>query len=370
MKPAAAVIELQRPASAPGMPASIVRNFFATIAILVSCLLHPTSGQVADGSSRLDEIVQSALANRQFMGAVLVVKDGRSLLDKAYGFADMGQRRPNSVNTRFPVASLSKQFTAAGILLLEERGKLRTDDAIVKYIPNVPPAWRKITIRHLLTHTSGIPGSAPLPGLVGAKPFAASPTGPNDPAIDGSLEFAPGSRFSYSNAGYRVLDHLIEKLSGQSYAEFLQTNIFDPLAMKETGFGGDCKAGMKGASGYAPLWPESGKSVSAPAAWDLCSTTHDLLLWEQGLFGGQMLSQTSLDKMTTPSSAGYGFGLWITRLDKQTTVIYHPGNISGFSSAMAYVPDSKLYVVVLSNIDGTAAPRVQSQLLDVARGID
>ena len=161
-----------------------------------------------------------------FMGSVLVAKDGKVVFSKSYGMADLEWNVPNSPTTRFNIASMTKQFTAASILLLEDRGKLKTDDLVKKYLPDAPSSWDKITIYHLLTHTSGIPDDA-------AKYEPGTP----DKLVfnDRPLSFQPGEQWAYTNLGYIVLGYLLERISGQTYEGFVQENIFRPLGDERLG---------------------------------------------------------------------------------------------------------------------------------------
>ena len=257
----------------------------------------------------------------RFMGSVLVAQDGKVLLDKGYGFANLEWDVPNTPTTKFRLGSITKQFTAASILLLEERGKLKVEDPVKKYMPNAPAAWDKITIFHLLTHTSGIPSFTGFSDYESHEAQAMTPGKLVEWFRDKPLEFEPGTKWNYSNSGYVLLGYLIEKISGQSYSDFVQQNIFTPLGMKDSGYDSNSAIIAHRAAGYAP-----GKSgpvnagfvhMSIPfSAGALYSTTEDLLRWEQGLFGGKVLKPESLAKMTTPFKQDYAFGLG--RLDAKT----------------------------------------------------
>src|SRR6201997_1179492 len=191
-------------------------------AAVCSAQEKPQPDQVA----RMEQIIQSYVADHKFMGSVLVARDGKTLLDKGYGFANLEWQVPNAPSTKFRLGSITKQFTAASILLLEERGKLKTDDPVKKYIPDAPAAWDKVTIYNLLTHTSGIANFTSFPD------YASTETAPTIPEKlvarfrDKPLEFQPGEKWNYSNSGFVLLSYLIEKISGESYAQFVEKNIF------------------------------------------------------------------------------------------------------------------------------------------------
>lgn len=320
----------------------------------------------------MDQVVRSYVDSKQFMGTILVAKDGKIVLDKAYGSANLEWDIPNTPDTKFRLGSVTKQFTAASILLLEERGKLSTDDLVKKYLPDAPAAWDKITIYHVLTHTSGIPNFT---GFSDYHTTQAQPSTPEKLVArfrDKPLDFEPGTKWSYSNSGYVLLGYLIEKISGQSYKTFVQENIFTPLGMKDTGYDSFTAVIPHRASGYMPArsGPRNADylDMTIPfAAGALYSTTHDLLTWEQGLFGGKLLSAASFKKMTTPFKDNYGCGLMIRDVNGHK-VIEHGGGIEGFNTHLAYYPDDKLTVVVLGNINGPVPSMLSGKLAAVSFG--
>ena len=293
--------------------------------LVVTLLLAGTSlAQNVD--TRMDQIVQSSVANKQFMGAVLVARGNDVLFSKGYGSANLEWQIPNTPSTKFRLGSVTKQFTAASILLLEERGKLKVDDPVKKYLPDAPAAWDKMTIFHVLTHTAGIANFTNFPDYQSTEAIPTTPEKLVARFRDKPLEFQPGDRMNYSNSGYVLLGYLIEKVSGQTYEKFLQENIFTPLGMKDSGYDSNSAVIARRASGYTPgpNGPVNAGFVhmSIPiAAGALYSTTEDLLKWEQGLFGGKVLSAASLQKMTTPFKNDYAFGLEVhTRTDARGSI--------------------------------------------------
>src|SRR6476646_4283937 len=323
-------------------------------------------------TARMEQVVQSYVPAKQFMGTVLVAQDGKVLLDKGYGFANLEWQVPNTPTTKFRLGSITKQFTAASILLLEERGKLKIEDPVKKYMPDAPAAWDKVTIFHLLTHTSGIPSFTSFPDLPKRQLEAMTPQQLVDWFRDKPLEFEPGTKWNYSNSGYVLLGYLIEKISGQSYADFVQQNIFTPLGMKDSGYDSNSAIIERRAAGYAPgkNGPENAGFVNMTvplSAGGLYSTTEDLLRWEQGLFGGKLLSPASLAKMTTPFKEDYAFGLGVSSQGGHKAIT-HDGGIQGFNTSMIYYPDEKLVIEVLANINGPAAGQIAAALGKVAHG--
>jgi CubicO group peptidase (beta-lactamase class C family) len=325
-----------------------------------------------DNVPRMEQVVQSYVANKTFMGSVLVVRDKTVLLEKGYGSADLEWDIPNSPTTKFRLGSITKQFTATSILLLEERGKLSIDDPVKKYMPDAPAAWDKVTIYNLLTHTSGIPSFTGFPDYEATERTATTPEQLVARFRDKPLEFQPGEKFEYDNSGYVLLGYLIEKISGQTYAQFVQDNIFTPLGMKDSGYDSNTAIIMHRASGYS-----KGKEgienagyvhMTIPfAAGSLYSTVEDLVRWEQGLFGGKVLSAASLQKMTTPFKSDYAFGLAVST-EKGRKAIEHGGGIEGFNTHLAYYPDDKLIVLVLGNLSGSAPGDIAHKLAAVAHG--
>lgn len=328
----------------------------------------------AQDVSRMDQVVQSYVSEKKFMGSVLVARGDETLFSKGYGSANLEWNIPNSPNTKFRLGSVTKQFTAAAILLLDERGKLKIDDLVRKFVPDAPAAWDKITLYHLLTHTSGIPNFTNFPDYRSQEPFPATPEQLVARFRDKPLDFQPGEKWSYSNSGYVLLGYVLEKASGESYQAFLQKNIFDPLGMKDSGYDSNSAVIKSRASGYAPSdnggFPLNAGFIhmSIPfSAGALYSTTEDLLKWERGLFGGKVLSLASLAKMTTPFKEDYACGVSV-RTIKGHKVIDHGGGIEGFTTFLAYYPESKTTVISLSNIGGPAPQEMTPLLAAIAQG--
>jgi CubicO group peptidase (beta-lactamase class C family) len=320
----------------------------------------------------MQQIISSFVDAKSFMGTVLVTKDGKPFIDQGYGSADLEWQIPDSPSTRFRLGSITKQFTAASILLLQERGKLNIDDPVGKYMPDAPAAWSKITIYNVLTHTSGIPSFTGFPDYRASEWKDTNPTELVGRFRDKPLDFEPSTKFFYSNSGYVLLGYLIEKVSGQTYADFLQQNIFTPLGMKDTGIDSNAAILPQRAQGYrrSPHGIEHDGYISMTipfSAGALYSTTGDLLKWEQALFGGKVLKPESLAKMTTPFKSDYGCGLFIRTVDGHKLVT-HGGGIEGFNTSLNYYPDDKLTVIVLGNLAGGAPDQIAGYIGKVALG--
>jgi CubicO group peptidase (beta-lactamase class C family) len=350
---------------------------FSLAGVAGACVLAGVTAlaQTADSAAvkeRLEVVAKSYTAGNAFMGTVLVAEGDHILLNQGYGMADLEWNIPNAPEVKFRLGSLTKQFTATLILLLQQDGKLHIEDPVAKYLPDAPKSWEKITLTNLLGHTSGIPN------FTNDKDFAAWGMSPHTVAEEIAffsnkpLEFEPGSKFSYSNSNYEVLGAVIEKVSGEKYGDLLRKRIFQPLGMQDTGLDTDELILPKRAQGYSPskdgLVHARSESMTVPwAAGSIYSTTGDLLRWERALFGGKVLNDSSLAAMTTAGKGNYGLGVGVVQ-QSGVTVIQHGGGIEGFNTQLAYIPDRKITVVVLSNVNGAAPGAMGSQLVDVAMG--
>ncbi len=338
---------------------NIHRCVLIVTALLLSLAVH------AQDTTRMDAVVTPLVDSRQFMGAVLVARGDQIVFNKAYGSANLEWKIANTPTTKFRIGSITKQFTSASILLLEQRGKLKLDDPIRKHFLDAPVAWDAITLKHLLTHTSGIPNFTNFPEYQKLKYLETPLSDVIALFKDKALEFKPGEKMAYSNSGYMLLGYVIEKASGMSYADFVQANIFVPLGMKDSGYDSNTLLIERRAAGYS----RKGEAIvnadfvhmSVPhAAGGLYSTTEDLLRWQRGLYGGKLLNKASLKKLTTPFKNNYAFGL-IVNPDKRK-VYSHGGGIEGFNTNLAYYPQTQTTVVALSNVNGGAPVEIVTKL--------
>lgn len=330
---------------------------------------------VAPLSERADAYLRAAIAYDQFSGAVLIARDGVPIFSRGYGMANYELGAPNSPETVFRIASLTKQFTAAAVLQLQERGRLNVADPICNYLDNCPAPWRTITIRHLLSHTSGIANYSSLPDWDERLSVAHyTPTELVALFRDLPLEFEPGSNFRYSNSGYFLLGLIIERASGQAYTAYLQEHIFVPLGMTQTGHYDERRLVSGLADGYD--WAANGfvraeylTNVVPSANGGLYSTVGDLLRWDQALYSNRLLSEQSLQAMFTPVRENYGYG-WIIQERLGRPFQGHSGSVAGFSTFLARFPSERLTVIVLSNSDRTSASKAALNLAAIALGED
>jgi len=309
----------------------------------------------AQDVARMDQVVQSYVSNGTFAGSVLVARGSDVIVSKGYGLANVEWNVPSSPSARFRVASITKQFTAAAILLLEERGRLKIDDLVKTHLPEAPATWDRMTLFHLLTHTAGFPGLQSPP--TGRQPPVESADGTVAGFVTAlmqrPLESQPGERFNYTNSGYLILGHLIQKLTGQSYETFIRENIFTPLGMKDSGL--DSPAVISRRAGSYTVTPnglvnasQASDRIVPNTAAGLYSTTEDLMRWQNGLYGGKVVSKASLQKMTTPFKGDYGLGVYIRTVDGRRAAT-HGGGAPPFAN-LTYFFDRGISVVVLGNL--------------------
>ncbi|MCM3904832.1 MAG: serine hydrolase [Pyrinomonadaceae bacterium] len=314
-----------------------------------------------------------------FSGAVLVAHDGRPVFREGYGLANHELSVTNTPKTRFRLGSVTKQFTAAAILLLEERGKLKVADPVNKYLSDWPKAWNKVTIHHLLSHTGGLPRLTTqvlldVSGLSRGTPLPFRSI--RDLYKPGEelqqLDFKSGEKFAYNNQGYIVLGLLIEKVSGKPYCEFMREQIFRPSGMTDT----DCEEPRvvlkQRASGYTGV---DGTIANAGyidmrfpgGAGAILSTVDDLLLWDRVLASDRLLSAGARDKLFTIVKSDYAYGWWVQTKFKRK-VEWHRGTVSGFMAMIARYPEEKLFIAVLSNFERTQVRAIATELAAIALG--
>ena len=291
--------------------------------------------------------------------AVLAVKDGKVILRKGYGMANLELGVPIKPEMVFRIGSITKQFTAVAIMKLAEEGKLSVTDDIKKYLPDYPTHGHTITIHHLLNHTSGIKSYTSVQEILSLMRKDMKPGELIDLFKNQPMDFAPGEQFLYNNSGYFLLGAIIEKVSGKSYEAYIDENIFKPLGMSSSYYGSNTRIIPLRASGY-----EKGEkgirnadylSMTLPyAAGSLLSTVDDLHRWYQALEAGKVLSQKSLEQMYTPTklnngkTQNYGYGWSLGTFSGEKT-IEHGGGINGFITDAVRVPEKKVFVTVLTN---------------------
>lgn len=341
-------------------------------ALVLACLAALTAAPAhAQDAERIGRIAQTAADANAFSGSVLVAHDDRIVLDQGYGFANREWRAANDGDTKFRLGSITKQFTAVAIMILNERGLVDLDAPVKTWLPDAPAAWDQVTVRRLLAHTAGVPNFTSFEDFQATKALPATIDGLIARFRDRPLDFQPGQGRKYSNSGYVLLTAIIEKASGQSYADFIAQNLLAPLGMNDSGYDTNAAILPRRASGYTP----GPRGVVNAAHWDmsipqgaggLYSTTHDLLKWQQGLYGGRLLRPASLKLLTTPVRDRYAFGVFVVEAGGDTTIA-HSGGLDGFNTYMAYDPDRRLTVIVLGNLNGPTPDLLGASLLALSR---
>jgi CubicO group peptidase (beta-lactamase class C family) len=348
------------------------------VTITSSPTVTATATAVSDDeiAARLDSLLTKLAAESDFTGSALVARGDNILISKGYGEADRAKKTPNTAQTKFRIASVTKEFTSMAILILQAEGRLNVHDRICNYISDCPSTWQAITIHHLLTHTSGIPDYYSSPGWENFTSMVMSPSDIITQFKDKPLDFQPSAGWKYSNSGYVLLGHIIEQVSGMTYGEFLQEKIFSPLKMMDSGYLGDVE-GM--AVGYAKVDTVTPAKFEDPsglfASGGLYSTTGDLYLWDKALYTDILISKELREVMLTPhadvplADNKYGYG-WFIGDTVGHPMVGHTGRIEGFTSFNAYYPEDKTAVVVLCNQWLCDVQSIGIQLTYIAFGLD
>jgi len=335
-----------------------------SIAVVISlaAATHVLYAQTAVGDGlmkKIDAVMSEVYKPGQPGAAIIVRKGGQTIFRKGYGLADLELQVPAEPDMVFRLGSVTKQFTAVSILMLAQEGELGLQDEITKFLPDYPTQGRKITVEHLLTHTSGIQSYTDLAEWLPLwrKDFTLKEL--IDLFKDKPMQFEPGERWAYNNSGYILLGAIIEKVSGKTYEAFVEANIFKPLGMKHTYYGSAERVIPRRVPGY-----QLGKGgfVNAPylsmtqpyAAGSLLSNIDDLAVWSEAVFSGRLVKKEWLEKAFAPyklksgESSGYGFG-WFTADFGGHRSVEHGGGINGFTSYAMTFPDDGLYLAILTN---------------------
>lgn len=342
-----------------------VKAVFAAVAVFAGfTAFAPFAAQAAPldpaQAKQIDETVAAFARDRLPGAVVLVARNGETVFRKAYGWSDIDRRQPMDPAVQMPIGSLTKQFTATAIMLLMEEGKLALGDSAALYLLDFAPQLKDVSIEQLLSHTSGVPDYT--------KSWRMwLPEFSNDISLHDllgrirgkSLDFAPGSRYEYSNSNYVLLGAIIEKVSGQSYGKFVEQRIFVPLDMRNTAYGGFERAAAMRARGYEAddgkfSAPRSVSTSLVYAAGGVVSSADDLARWDVAVSGGKLLKASSWQRVFTavpPSRYGYG---WSIGQLQGVAEYSHGGSIYGYTSFVARLPEQGLYVAVLANASGDA----------------
>ena len=365
---------------------SLVRSIVLVLSVCSTCsspLAAAQPSQTSDPArSDLESIVLAAYSADAPGAAVIVVQKGEILYRGARGLANLELGVPLRPESVFRIGSVTKQFTAAAILLLAEEGKLSISDPITKFLPDYQVQGRLVTIQHLLSHTSGIPNYTEVPAWRATLRNDVSVQQLVDIFQDKPFDFAPGERWKYDNSGYILLGAIIEKISGEKYADFLRTRIFEPLGMKNSRYEDLARLVPGRVAGYmreGTGWRNADYlSMSQPySAGAIISTVDDLARWNAAIEAGELLKPASWQRASTSFALAdgtltrYGAGWIIGRVGPIATV-EHGGGINGFNAYVLRAPAQQLYVAVLTNASPPQTPpqdlavKLAARVLNVA----
>jgi D-alanyl-D-alanine carboxypeptidase len=329
---------------------------------------------------RADSLVFTYLAeSRAPSASFAVIRGNDTLAFGAHGLANVDAWRAPTAATIYEIGSNTKQFTSAAIMKLVEQGRMKLDDDLSKYVPQFPLQGKKVSIRHLLNHTSGIHSYTSSPAWQKTWNDALTPDAIVKFVAADSFDFAPGAAYRYNNTGYVLLGMVIEKVTGQTYAKYLDAQFFKPLGLRQTSYCPSKTTDPAFALGYSKGTSGTVRAqfmdLSHPfAAGALCATAGDFAKWQRALDGGKVVSPASYALMSTADSLNsgrkinYGFGL-VPGVFNGHKTISHTGGIPGFASAATYVPDDSLSIVVFTNFDGESPQALVQNLLRVAYGV-
>ena len=358
------------------MSTLFTNRYFYRIAVLtllsMAITINPAKAATAENYMQYMDGAEKA---QHFTGTVLVARDGKTIFAGGFGRADFESGRLNFPSTRLAIGSVTKQFTAVVIMQLIEQGKLSLSDPIAKYLPEYPEdVANKVTIRHLLTHTSGVVNFTNTPVYATWKDQDVPLDAQVNTIASMPLEFEPGTQFKYSNSGYKLLEAIIVKVTGMPWSEYITTNILKPVGMSASGCDLRLVDDSIRAFGYETDDSNSPKRVELPfssipgGAGAIFSTVEDLLKWDQALYTEKTLKRSSLDAVFTPFLGNYGYGWMIDSLAGQQRY-WHDGLIDGFTSMFVRMPKEKLCIVVLANNHTLDAHRIANALSAIALGL-
>ncbi|WP_217352520.1 serine hydrolase domain-containing protein [Candidatus Viridilinea mediisalina] len=336
----------------------------------LSALMQPATPQPpmssVERAERMDAYLAGLTQQASFSGSVLVAHQGHVLLSRGYGLANREEAIPASARTRYRLASITKPITAIGVMRLATNDLVALDASICRYLDPCPPAWQPITVNHLLRQTSGIPNYTDFAEFLHYEQQPSTPEQLVARFRHLPLGFTPGTIYHYTNSNYVLLGMIIEAASGQSYAEFLQDEIFTPLGMEHTGQDPGDFSPLAGTRGYAGARRDIPLDVSNLfAAGDLYSTVEDLYLLGLALDANQLLPPHLTNAMLTPGPGRYGIG-WLIEQRHDQRLVFHPGSMSGAATWFGRYPELGLTVIVLSNNTYTNVRGITDTLVGIA----
>lgn len=344
----------------------VIFKFFMIVFLLIQSNFYAQSIE-----SKIDNLITSKFKSDNPGAVFLVAKEGKVMYRKAFGKANLEMDVDMQPEFVFEIGSMTKQFTAVSIAILEEQNKLSFQDEIVKFIPDYPTQGNKITIHDLLTHTSGIKDFTKLKELRNISKKDLSPKELVDFFKNEPMEFNSGEQFKYNNSGYIILGYIIEIISGNSYADFIQENIFDKLEMTSTYYASHQKVIKNRASGYHDRDGYVNVdyiSFTLPySSGSIMSTVDDMLKWQNGMDKNSLINEKTKQsiftnyKLDNGDEINYGYGWHLKEINKSLS-FEHGGSIFGFKSMGVYLPKEKVYVIGLSNCDCNSPTQITKDI--------
>ena len=354
------------------------KELYLKYLILVSTVLSLNTQSISYAQnleSSIDSLLQAKYLPNAPGATFLVSKNGHIVYKKAFGLSNLELNLPMHTENVFEIASITKQFTAIAILMLVEKGEFKLDDEITKFIPDYPTNGRKITVHHLLTHTSGIKDFTRVKGLNAISKQDLTPLEliaffKNEPA-----DFAPGEKIKYNNSGYIILGHIVEKVSGQPYGNFIEEQIFKKLGMTSSRYGSHREVIKNRASGYHNKRGYiNSRQVSytfAYATGALLSTVNDMFKWQEAIKNNLLINKETTKKVFTNYTLNngehinYGYG-WHIKEKNGLSTREHGGHFFGFKSMGVYIPNEDIYVIGLNNCDCNSPTKITREIAELA----
>ena len=337
----------------------MIRIFLKKASVFLFLILFTSQAFTQDKSQIIEDLIKKYYDYGQFNGSILVTENGKVILSKGYGYAEMEWKNPNTPDTKFRLASITKQFTAMLIMQLVEKGQISLDGKISDYLPYYrKDIGEKVTVQQLLTHTSGIYNYTNDPEVMQNR--VRDNMSVEELVVNlcsKELDFEPGTKYNYSNSGYVILGAIIEEVTGKKYEDVLKENIFIPLKMTNSGYDHNSEIIENRASGYDKTMEGFIHSryidMSIPfSAGALYSTVNDMFLWDQALYTDKLVSKETLQQIFTPHLEDYGFGWHISDVEignLKKNLITHSGGIFGFNTIIMRFPEDNSCIVILNN---------------------
>lgn len=344
------------------------------IILLLTLATVPVISQTHE--QKIEKLLNQYVDLQQFNGSVLVADKGGIILQQGYGIANFEWHIKNTPDTKFRIASITKQFTAMLVMLAVQDNKLQLNKPIIHYMPDYPKkSGNQVTAHYLLTHTAGIPDISTVNNYFDQISYLShTPQELIELFWHKELEFKPGTQFNYSNAGYMILGALLERIYGQPYETLLEERIFQPLAMNDSGYDRSADVLTSRASGYVlsgnKVINSDYKHMSVPyAAGAIYSTVGDMYRWDQALYNYTLLSKELTQQMFTPLKENYAYGWEVEKQQyedgKEFPMLAHSGAINGFSTVVRRYTNDKQLIVLLDNRSGQANEKIASNIFNI-----